>query len=178
MINGFDEYQKLLSEYRFNEALSLIWKKLLELINILTKKNPGNCLKTPAGNLKRPINTILEHAVDEIEEIAELLEPFLPETSAKIKAQFTMPKLNRPLPFSRASLDKKTYFLFNRAIIKSVSPIRRTGNRKINGANSERKMSPELIEGKIRTSRTGEVFYERFCFYIRIGLRRTSRQNL
>ncbi|MGA2911054.1 MAG: methionine--tRNA ligase [Candidatus Levyibacteriota bacterium] len=89
VINDFDKYKKLLSEYRFNETLNLIWGKITKVDQYINEEKPWELLKTPAGNLKRPINIILGHAVDEIEEIAELLEPFLPETSAKIKAQFT-----------------------------------------------------------------------------------------
>ena len=89
VISVYDEYQKLLSEYRFNEALNLIWGKITKVDKYINEEKPWELLKTPAGNLKRPINTILEHAVDEIEEIAVLLEPFLPETAAKIKEQFT-----------------------------------------------------------------------------------------
>ena len=89
IIDIHDEYKKLLSEYRFNEALNLIWGKITKVDKYINEEKPWELLKTPVGNLKRPINAILEHAVDEIEEIAELLEPFLPETAAKIKDQFT-----------------------------------------------------------------------------------------
>jgi len=89
VITDFVEYKRLLSDYRFNEALSLIWEKITKVDKYINEEKPWELLKTPAGNLKRPINAILEHAVDEIEEIGELLEPFLPETSEKIKAQFT-----------------------------------------------------------------------------------------
>jgi methionyl-tRNA synthetase len=98
VINGLVEYQKLLSEYRFNEALNLIWEKITRVDKYINEEKPWELLKTPAGNLKRPINTILEHAVDEIEEIAQLLEPFLPETSAKIKAQFTTAEIKSSTP--------------------------------------------------------------------------------
>jgi len=72
LIEEIDEYQKLLSEYRFNETLSLIWGKITKVDKYINEEKPWELLKTPTGNLKRPINTILEHAVDEIEEIAEL----------------------------------------------------------------------------------------------------------
>jgi methionyl-tRNA synthetase len=89
VIADFEEYQKLLGEYRFNEVLNLIWEKISKLDKYINQEKPWELLKSPAGNLKRPINAILQHAVDEIEEIVELLEPFLPETAGKIKAQFT-----------------------------------------------------------------------------------------
>jgi methionyl-tRNA synthetase len=93
VFTAFAEYQKLLGEYRFSEALSLIWGKITKLDQYINQEKPWELLKTPSGNLKHPIHAILEHAVDEIEEIGELLEPFLPETAAKIKAQFTTAKI-------------------------------------------------------------------------------------
>ena len=87
-----------MNEYRFNEALSLIWEKITKVDKYINEEKPWELLKTPAGNLKRPINAILEHAVDEIEEIAILLEPFLPETAAKIKAQFTKSEIRVSTP--------------------------------------------------------------------------------
>ncbi|HUD04373.1 MAG TPA: methionine--tRNA ligase [Patescibacteria group bacterium] len=98
VITDFEEYQKLLSEYRFNEALSLVWEKITKVDRYINEEKPWELLKTPAGNLKHPINAILEHAVDEIEEIGELLEPFLPETAAKIKAQFTTAEIKSSTP--------------------------------------------------------------------------------
>jgi methionyl-tRNA synthetase len=93
VIDIYDEYEKLLSEYKFNEVLRLIWEKVAKIDKYINEEKPWELLKTPSGNLKRPLNAILEHAVDEIEEIAVLLEPFLPETSAKIKEQFTKPEI-------------------------------------------------------------------------------------
>ena len=98
VIDGFDEYQKLLNEYRFNEVLNLVWAKITRLDQYINQEKPWELLKNPAGNLKRSITAILDHAVDEIEEIAILLEPFLPETSAKIKAQFTTAEIKSSTP--------------------------------------------------------------------------------
>jgi methionyl-tRNA synthetase len=98
IIESFAEYQKLLNEYRFNEALNLVWTKIGSLDKYINQEKPWELLSDPAGNLKRSITAILQHAVDEIEEIAILLEPFLPETSAKIKAQFTGVKIKSSVP--------------------------------------------------------------------------------
>jgi methionyl-tRNA synthetase len=98
VINGSEEYKKLLSEYRFNEVLSLIWEKITKVDRYINEEKPWELLKTPAGNLKHPINAILEHAVDEIEEIAQALEPFLPETAKKIKTQFTKSEIKSSAP--------------------------------------------------------------------------------
>lgn len=98
LIGIYDEYKRLLEEYRFNEALNLIWEKIAKVDKYINEEKPWELLKTPAGNLKRPINSILEHAVDQIEEIALLLEPFLPETSKKIKEQFTKTEIKSTNP--------------------------------------------------------------------------------
>jgi methionyl-tRNA synthetase len=98
VIDGFDEYQKLLNEYRFNEALNLVWAKITRLDQYINQEKPWELLKNPAGSLKRSITAILEHSVDEIEEIAILLEPFLPETAERIKAQFATTEIKSSAP--------------------------------------------------------------------------------
>jgi methionyl-tRNA synthetase len=98
VINDYEEYKKLLNEYHFNEVLNLIWVKISKLDKYINEEKPWELLKNPEGNLKRSITAILEHAVDEIEEIGELLEPFLPETAGKIKAQFTTAEIKSTTP--------------------------------------------------------------------------------
>ena len=87
----YDDYLKALSEYRFNDALSLVWGKIAKLDKFINDEKPWELLKNP--NVKHPINPILDHAVDQIEEIAILLSPFMPETSEKIKRQFEKEKI-------------------------------------------------------------------------------------
>jgi methionyl-tRNA synthetase len=89
IIDRFEEYKKLLSEYRFNEALNLVREKIAKVDKYINEEKPWEILKKPVGNLERPVNAILGHTVDQIQEIAILLEPFMPETSKKIKEQFT-----------------------------------------------------------------------------------------
>lgn len=104
LIGRIEDYQKLLHEYRFNEALGLIWDKISKLDKYINQEKPWEILKQPTGNLEHSVNAILQHAVDEIEEIAVLLEPFLPEASGKIKEQFTQAKIKSALPlFPRIS---------------------------------------------------------------------------
>ena len=104
IIDKFEEYTKFLNEYRFNEALNLIKEKITKVDKYINEEKPWELLKLPDGNLKRPINAILEHAVDEIEEIAVLLEPFMPETAGKIKEQFSKAEIKSVAPlFPRIS---------------------------------------------------------------------------
>lgn len=83
------EYSEALGEYRFNDALSFVWQKIKKLDQFIDQEKPWILLKTNNQQLR----TILEHAVDQIQEIAALLEPFLPETAAKIEQQFQGPKI-------------------------------------------------------------------------------------
>lgn len=77
------EYSKALSEFRFHDALSFVWNKIRELDKFINNEKPWELLKTSDKRLK----SILAHAVDQIQEIAALLEPFFPETAKKIESQ-------------------------------------------------------------------------------------------
>jgi methionyl-tRNA synthetase len=91
IIENYEEYLKAMHEYRFNDALSFIWNKISGVDKYINEEKPWELLK--GEHPKHPLKAILEHAVDEIEEIAILLEPFLPETSKKISEQFTKSKI-------------------------------------------------------------------------------------
>lgn len=94
-----EAYSEALLEFRFNDALSSVWEKIGRLDKYLDDEKPWALQKTNDQRLK----TILAHAVDQIQEIAALLEPFLPETAKKIESQFKGPKIvsQKPL-FPRA----------------------------------------------------------------------------
>jgi methionyl-tRNA synthetase len=84
-VSNFDnDYKKALEEYRFNDGLSIIWNKISKLDKFINEEKPWELVKNQDSRIKN----ILEHSVDQIQEIADLLAPFLPETSAKIKMQF------------------------------------------------------------------------------------------
>ena len=86
IIAEYDEYLSILNVYRFNDALSLIFNKITRVDKYINEEKPWELLKTP--NSKKPVEPILDHAVDQILEIAKLLEPFMPKTSEKIIKQF------------------------------------------------------------------------------------------
>lgn len=111
---GVDEYSEALVEYRFNDALSFVWQKITALDKFINETKPWELLRpkddqslaektsnsprfgetskrpaSPAGRLK----VFLGHAVDQIQELGALLEPFLPETAKKIEEQFKGPKI-------------------------------------------------------------------------------------
>jgi methionyl-tRNA synthetase len=80
-----DEYTNILNEYRFNDALSFVFRKITKLDRYINDEKPWNLLKNKED---KKLSEVLSHAVDEIEEIAILLLPFLPKASEKIKKQF------------------------------------------------------------------------------------------
>ncbi len=80
-----------LEEYKFNEALGEIWKKISKLDKFIDAEKPW---KLEGSQLEEALNTL----VTGIREIAVLLEPFLPETSQKIREQFQGPKIKAGEP--------------------------------------------------------------------------------
>lgn len=91
---SIDEYSDALSEFRFNDALSFVWRKIAALDKFINDEKPWNLLKNADPRLK----SVLAHSVDQIQEISGLLEPFLPETAKKIEEQFKGPKINSDKP--------------------------------------------------------------------------------
>lgn len=91
-------YIQSLEKYTFNEALSFVWAKITKLDQYINEEKPWELAKANDHRLK----SVLAHAVDQIQEIAALLEPFLPETSKKIEEQFKGPKItSQPSLFPR-----------------------------------------------------------------------------
>lgn len=90
IIFEYEDYLKAMNEYRFNDALALVWAKITKLDKYINEEKPWELLKLPEGNKKiQNIENILAHAVNQIQEIAILIEPFMPQTSEIIKEQFT-----------------------------------------------------------------------------------------
>jgi methionyl-tRNA synthetase len=80
-----ETYQKALQEYRFSDALVFVWQKITKLNQYIDAEKPWNLQKTGDPRIK----DVLAHCVDETQEIAILLQPFLPETAEKILTQFS-----------------------------------------------------------------------------------------
>lgn len=88
-------YKKTLEEYRFHDALAVVWGK----IKIADKYIDENVPWKLTGDA---LNKVLEHAINQIVEIATLLQPFLPDTAEKILTQFsTQPIQPQPPLFPR-----------------------------------------------------------------------------
>ena len=84
-----EEYTEPISEFKFNDALSFIWNKISALDKFINDEKPWAL----QNKLDPKIKSVLAHSIDQIQEIAVLLEPFLPETARKIEEQFKGPKI-------------------------------------------------------------------------------------
>lgn len=92
-IDNIEGYSEALTEYRFNDALTWIQKKIARLDKFIDEERPWELLKSPAHAQSVKLREALAHLVDRIQEIAAMLEPFLPETAQKIEDQFKGPKI-------------------------------------------------------------------------------------
>ncbi len=77
-----DAYRGALDQFRFHDALAIVWEKIKNADRIIDETTPW---KLNGDGLKNFITGI----VPEIREIAMLLAPFLPETSDTILTQFS-----------------------------------------------------------------------------------------
>lgn len=82
-------YLDALEEGKFNDALSFIWEKIGKLDKFINDEKPWELAKSDPKKL----DTILAACIFDIQQIALLLQPFLPETAKKIEEQFKGPKI-------------------------------------------------------------------------------------
>ena len=87
----FKKFHKLMLEYKVNEALEFVWEKISKADKYINDTQPWLL----EGE---KLNKILNYLVKEIREIALLLTPFMPETSKKIRQQFSGPKIKSQKP--------------------------------------------------------------------------------
>jgi methionyl-tRNA synthetase len=83
------EFADTLGTYKFNEAIAILWQKITEVDRYINDEKPWVLVKTDTGKARE----VLKHCINEIQEIALLLQPFLPETAAKVQEQFKGPKI-------------------------------------------------------------------------------------
>lgn len=85
------DYRSALDEFRFNDALEILLKKIKETDQYIDTQQPW---KLPDDALK----IVLTVAINRIREIAMLLQPFMPETSDKILTQFSQTDIKAQTP--------------------------------------------------------------------------------
>ncbi len=91
------KYNAAIENYRFDEALKLIWEKISELDGRISELKPWEYGK-PDRDSEEIESFLKKDAVLWIRDIARLLKPFLPETTAKIEEQFKGPKIKSGEP--------------------------------------------------------------------------------
>lgn len=84
------QFKEETENFRFHEALSLLWKDLKKLDRYVDQQRPWEFV----GKDSKKLVPILNHLVSEIRQLAVQLSPFLPETAAKIKKQFEQEKIS------------------------------------------------------------------------------------
>ena len=90
LINKGD-YKKALEEYRFNDALAYVWGKVKGADKYIDANEPWKL----SGDA---LTKVLEQAINQILEIATLLQPFLPDTAEKILTQFQSSSIKSQAP--------------------------------------------------------------------------------
>jgi len=76
------KFKGAMSNYRFNEALQIIWERIRACDEILSQTTPWKLSD------KNEIAKILKPLAQDILNLGYLLEPFLPDTAQKIQTQF------------------------------------------------------------------------------------------
>jgi methionyl-tRNA synthetase len=79
-----DEYKKALDNFKFNESLGFIWELISFCDGYIDKERPWE--------EKNNKNEVIGGLIFTLDEIAKLLQPFLPETSEKILIQLKTKK--------------------------------------------------------------------------------------
>ena len=88
-------FEKFISNYQFDQALKYIWEKIAGLDSYISKEEPWALAK--AGK-KEKLEKVLGKAAQGILEVAVLLEPFLPETSRKVREILTAKEIKKAAP--------------------------------------------------------------------------------
>jgi len=85
------KYREALDEFRFSDALGIIWDMIKAADQLIDEKEPW---KLQGDSLK----AFLSEIVPDIREIAMLLQPFIPDTSDKILTQFSQTNIQSEKP--------------------------------------------------------------------------------
>ncbi|MBU4216836.1 class I tRNA ligase family protein [Candidatus Parcubacteria bacterium] len=84
-----DKFNVNIDNFLFNETLLLLWDKVRESDEYISKTTPWKIKE------KDELKKVLEPVAQNILNIAELLQPFMPETASKIIAQFSEKQIKK-----------------------------------------------------------------------------------
>ncbi len=87
-----EDYEKGFEELRLDEVINIVKIEVKDLDNVISKSEPWKI----EDNIK--LKEILQICVNRLRQIAFELQPFLPETAAKIEQQFKGPKIKSAEP--------------------------------------------------------------------------------
>jgi methionyl-tRNA synthetase len=87
------EYSKYVEGLELNKAMDLIWSKLSEMDLMIQETQPFKLIKTD----KEAATKIVTDLVKKLFTISKMLEPFMPETAAKMQEAIMANKLAEPL---------------------------------------------------------------------------------
>ncbi|MFA4890401.1 MAG: methionine--tRNA ligase [Candidatus Paceibacterota bacterium] len=88
-----EDYRKFMENFELNKAMDFIWDKIGALDLKIQKTQPFKLIKTDEKKAKE----ILTELVEGLHNIAEMLKPFLPQTSEKILHSIETNKMPTPL---------------------------------------------------------------------------------
>lgn len=91
--NEDDEYRSLMDAYEFSKAFDYAWEKVQQLNKDIDAAKPWELAKNGETAKAQEVLTSL---VSGLLAVAQLLVPFLPETSAKIQETFTADEITPP----------------------------------------------------------------------------------
>jgi methionyl-tRNA synthetase len=80
-------YGELMDEFKFDEALKLLWRSIKSADEILSREKPWKM------EGKKAIEKILKPIIQDILNIADLLKPFMPTVAEKVITQFSAKKI-------------------------------------------------------------------------------------
>lgn len=88
----FEEIKPLIEQYKFNEALDVIWGAIRGLDQYINKERPW---QQELEDSNKTLSNIIvgTEALTSLREIIFCIKPFLPETAEKIEKQFTAEKI-------------------------------------------------------------------------------------
>jgi methionyl-tRNA synthetase len=93
-------FSKKIEQYKFDEALKVLWHKLRACDESITKTQPWKMKK--ADEVKQVLEPIAQNLLN----VAELLQPFMPTIAKKIIDIFTAKKITKAEPLFPRVMDK------------------------------------------------------------------------
>jgi len=89
-----EKYEKEMRNFKFDEALKILWGRLRKGDEVLSDKKPWKLDPSTSSGLKE-IKNILEPIASDILNVVILLKPFMPTVSEKVIRQFSNKQIKK-----------------------------------------------------------------------------------